>query len=559
LYTEAEIKEAGLDDFRVFLREVWKFLRLPEPTPVQLDIAYYLQHGPDKCVILGFRGVAKTWITATYAIWCLFLDPQFKVMIVSASQTHADAVSIFCRKIISGMPLLQHLEPRPGQRDSGIAFDVGPAGPDVSPSMKSVGITGQLTGGRADLILPDDIEIPKNSATQLQREKLLEAVKEFSAVLKPGGKVKYLGTPQTEDSLYEKLPERGYEIRIWPADIPEKPDLYRGRLAPIIMRAIARGVPALAPVEPSRFPMPELRSRMAEYGRSGYALQFRLDTSLSDIEKHPLKARDLIIEGLDDEMAHMKYVWGHESRIDDLPSWGLPGDCFTTAAYRVPEMGRYHGCVMAIDPSGKGKDETAYSIVKLLNGTMFLVANGGFLDGYGDATLRALSALAKHYRVTDAVSEENFGGGMFSSLLKPHLPGVQWAEDVWHSQQKEKFICDTLEPVLLSHRLVVSRRVIEADRQMVDNDQQKYSLIYQMTRMHRDKGALAHEDRLETVAMAAQFYKEQMDRDQDAVIKAREEDALVQSLAAFQEGMGLSALLGLTAGNPSNLLWNGPR
>ncbi|WP_270994138.1 phage terminase large subunit, partial [Listeria seeligeri] len=99
---------------------------------------------------------------------------------------------------------------------SNLAFDVGPAQPDQSPSVKSVGINGQLTGSRADTIIADDIEVPKNSMTVVQREKLAELVKEFDAVLKPGGEIIYLGTPQTEESLYNKLPERGYVIRIWP-------------------------------------------------------------------------------------------------------------------------------------------------------------------------------------------------------------------------------------------------------------------------------------------------------------------------------------------------------
>ena len=40
-----------------------------------------------------------------------------------------------------------------------------------APSVKSVGITGQLTGSRADLMILDDIEVPGNSLTELMREK----------------------------------------------------------------------------------------------------------------------------------------------------------------------------------------------------------------------------------------------------------------------------------------------------------------------------------------------------------------------------------------------------
>ena len=92
-----------------------------------------------------------------------------------------------------------------------------PASAHQAPSVRSVGITGQMTGGRATIIVADDVEIPSNSLTQVRRERLAEAVKEFDAVLVPGGEVTYLGTPQTEMSLYNQLPQRGYDIRIWPS------------------------------------------------------------------------------------------------------------------------------------------------------------------------------------------------------------------------------------------------------------------------------------------------------------------------------------------------------
>jgi hypothetical protein len=52
-YTQEEIEATGLDDFRVFLRQVWDYLGLPPPTPVQNDMAYNLQHGPRRFTAHG--------------------------------------------------------------------------------------------------------------------------------------------------------------------------------------------------------------------------------------------------------------------------------------------------------------------------------------------------------------------------------------------------------------------------------------------------------------------------------------------------------------------------
>ena len=194
-----------LKDFRNFMYLVWKHLNLPDPTPVQYDMAEYIQNCPRRAIIEAFRGVGKSYITAAFVVHQLLLDPQKKFMVVSASKQRADDFSTFTQRLILELPICQHLIATSEQRWSKIAFDVRPALASGSPSVKSVGITGQLTGSRADIIIADDIEVPNNSMTQMMREKLGEAVKEFDAVLKPDGKILYLGTPQCEILLFEPV------------------------------------------------------------------------------------------------------------------------------------------------------------------------------------------------------------------------------------------------------------------------------------------------------------------------------------------------------------------
>ena len=198
-----------LSDFRKFLFVIWKHLHLPDPTPVQYDIAYNLQHGDKRMIIEAFRGVGKSWVTSAYVVWLLYMNPQLNILVVSASKTRADDFTTFTLRLINEMPILQHLIPHSDQRQSKISFDVGPANASHAPSVKSVGISGQLAGSRADVIVADDIEVPNNSMTQGMRDKLSEAVKEFDAILKPDGRIIYLGTPQNQESLYNKLPDRG--------------------------------------------------------------------------------------------------------------------------------------------------------------------------------------------------------------------------------------------------------------------------------------------------------------------------------------------------------------
>lgn len=537
-WTEEQIAKAK-EDFRVFIYMVWKMISLPDPTPIQYDIANTLQNLPnDRFIIEGFRGVAKSFITCAYAVWTLWRDPQKKVEIVSASKDRADANAIFIKRIIYTLPFLAHLKARPDQRDQQNLFDVGPAVPDISPSIKSVGISGQLTGSRADLLIADDVEVANNSGTQTQRDKLNEAVKEFDAIIKPKGQIVYLGTPQNEMSLYNELQQRGYKCRIWTVLYPEslsEREFYGDRLAKIIANKYDENPDLYAgkPTDPRRFDEEEIYKRRLSYGKAGFALQFMLNTNLSDQEKYPLKVQDLMIANLSLEEANLKWYWSNDRqlRINDLPCVALKGDYFYEPQGRSSEVYEYTGTVMAVDPSGRGKDETSYAIVKYLNGYLFLMEVGGTKEGYSDSTMRQLANKAKMYGVNEIVLEGNFGDGMFSKLLTPVINAIHPCRitEVKNYAQKEARIIDTLEPVMMRHKLIVHKQVILDDYQVYENTP-AYSLIYQMTRLSRDRGALAHDDRLDALCMAVAYWLEVMDRDEEQGVLEQMEARLEQWL-----------------------------
>ena len=542
----------ALRDFRNFTYLVWQHLGLPEPTPVQYDIANYLQNSPRRCIIEAFRGVGKSYITAAYVVHQLLLDPQLKFMVVSASKARADDFSTFAQRIIVELPICQHLVARDGQRWSKIAFDVAPAKASGSPSVKSVGVTGQLTGSRADIIIADDVEVPNNSMTQMMREKLAETVKEFDAVLKPDGKIIYLGTPQNEMSLYNTLINRGYEMRVWPARYPtlERAEkAYGGRLAPLLYDTIQTNLEAVYghPTDPKRFTDDDLLERELSYGRSGFALQFMLDTSLSDQDKYPLKISDLMIYSCDKDTAPEKLVYGIFKQLDHLPNVALSGDRFYAPEDTIGRS-EYSGSVLAIDPSGRGSDETAYAVVKMLNGFLHVPAAGGIAGGYSDETLKTLVDIARIHKVNVVLIESNFGDGMFTELLKPHMQKSYpvTLEEVRHTKQKEARIIDTLEPVMNQHRLVIDPKVIQRDYETVQHlppeKAARYMLIYQMTRITRQRGALAHDDRLDVLAMAVQYWVDQMAADADSAIKERKVELLEAELDKFMSNINTSSI-----------------
>lgn len=538
---EQRIKE----DFRVFLVLVWRHIGLPDPTPTQLDIASFLQRGPNKICIEAFRGVGKSFITSAYVLWRLLNNPQLKFLVVSASKSRADAFTTFTMRLIQEMPILAHLKPKPEQRNSRIEFDVGPATADQSPSVKSVGITGQLTGSRADEIIADDVEVLNNAATADMREKLLDRTKEFSAILKPldSARIIYLGTPQTEDSIYNKLPET-FVTRIWPALVPTKAeaDKYGDSLAPYI-RKLMSTQDSGSSTDPVRFSDTDLMERMAEYGKSGFALQFMLNTQLSDTERYPLKIRDLIIMDIPPDKAPMKVDWlpDYKRELKDLPNLAMAGDRFYAPAATADMFHEYTGTVMSIDPSGRGKDETGYAVIKMLNGFLYVRRAGGLPGGYDAKTLQTLAMIAKEEGVNHVVIEANFGDGMYTSLFAPVIGRIHpcQVEEVKHSTQKERRIIDTLEPVMNRHKLVFDPQVVKDDYQTAqayDGDSKfTKSLFYQMTRISSDRGSLKHDDRLDALSIAVNYWVEQMGQDADRGIRRERADLLDQELTKFMD------------------------
>lgn len=527
-----KVEKAMREDFRVFLYYMFQHLGL-ETTDIQNDIARWLQHGPDYAVIMAFRGIGKSWLTAFYVLWLLFCNPQVKILVVSASQTRAAQFTTFCLALIKEVPWLRWLYPRKDQRASSENFDVAPARPDQSPSVKAAGITGQIVGSRADVIVPDDVEVPTNSATQTMREKLRSAIKEFGAIIKPGGKIKYLGTPQNEESIYFELEGLGFSIRIWPSEYPDKERerLYAHRLAPFVANGLKRDKKPGDPTEPVRFDLADLAKRRIIWGRNGYALQFMLDSSLSDEDRYPLRLADLIVTGLDRERGPETIAYGRDERLmlKDIHILGFARDRFYKPASVSEAYAPYTSIVAFLDPSGRGLDEAALCISAGLNGRVFILKVKGWLEGFAEETLSEIAELCVEFRVKVLRIESNFGGGVFGATIRPYLdaawakfnkgkpPGQQGQTGVEEERagntQKELRIAEILGPATQQHRIIVDEAVFREDYESIlrmdkveEDKRRDYSLAHQFSHLTTEKDCLAHDDRLDCFAGAVNYW-----------------------------------------------------
>jgi hypothetical protein len=152
-----------------------------------------------------------------------------------------------------------------------------------------------------------------------------------------------------------------------------------------------------------------------------------------------------------------------------------------------------------------------------------------------------LAKLAARYKPNKILIEANFGDGMFTKLLQPHLMR-HWpvsCEDIKNHAQKERRICDVLEPLLNSHRLVISQALVQKDYESTNAYLSEgacfYQLFYQLTHITRDRGSLRHDDRLDALAIACSYFAQAMAADTEKKVADARQSALDAELRKYMQ------------------------
>ena len=221
-------------------------------------------------------------------------------------------------------------------------------------------------------------------------------------------------------------------------------------------------------------------------------------------------------------------------RITDLPSVGFSGDYYHRPAFIHGEWPELDGCVMFVDLPGKGSDETAYAIVGQLNGNLY-VLKWVRMRGYR-RVLEGLAKAAKRRNVNRSPR-----GPVQQGMLQPPAafsagaPSIRLT--VRSNVQKERRIINALEPVMNQHRLVINRSVIEQDSRGRDDESVEtslaYQLFHQLTHITVEPKCLQHDDRLDALAGAIQYWNESLAIDEDRAIKERQAELWDLELEAY--------------------------
>lgn len=493
-----------------------------ELTDMQRDIARYMQHGPQKSMVAAQRGEAKSTLAALFAVWSLIQDQSYRVLIVSGGEKQASDVAILIIRMIDTWGLLCWLRPdksrgdRTSYENYDVHIDLKPL--DKSASVACVGITAQLQGKRADLLIPDDIETTNNGLTAGNRELLLLRSRDFAAI-NTHGKTLYLGTPQTKDSIYRTLAARGFEVRVWPGRVPtaEEELRYGNTLAPFVLNMIQAGAARTGfgldgnkgeVTDPGRYTEEDAIGKELDFGPEGYQLQYMLDTALADAMRTRIKLSDAIVAALGTDAAPdtLYYAASPQHRVQSVPEL-----IKTEVLYNVAGAGDillpYQHKMMIVDPAGCGGDEVAFACGGALNSYIHLFGVGGLQGGLIEANCNTLIDIAEEFGITNIVVEANMGHGTASMLLMQAVAKRKLSigvADLYAKGQKERRIIDTLGPVFRRHKFVLHARAVEMDMEYCAKypreKQALYSALFQLSGITYDRGSLAKDDRADAIA-----------------------------------------------------------
>lgn len=165
--------------------------------------ALYSDTNERQGLLMAFRNSGKSTIVGLFCCWVLYTNPSLRILVMAADHALAKKMVRNVKRIIEQHPLTRHLKPARLDQWASDQFTVNRPLELRDPSMLAKGIGANITGLRADLIICDDVEIPKNCDTPLKRQELREKLEELDYILTPEGLQLYIGTPHNFYTIYQ--------------------------------------------------------------------------------------------------------------------------------------------------------------------------------------------------------------------------------------------------------------------------------------------------------------------------------------------------------------------
>jgi hypothetical protein len=382
-----------------------------------------------RLLLMAFRGAGKSTLVGLFCAWQLYRAPDTRILVLAADHALATRMVATVRRIVGRHPLCTTLLPDHAEGSwASDRFTVARPAVLRDASMMAAGISGNITGARAEMIICDDVEVAGNCDTPAKREDLRERLTEAEFVLVPGGTMLFVGTPHCADSLY--------------AEDGDRPPLagYRRLVLPLLDR---EGHSAW----PERFSDEEVAKLRTRVG----PLAFRRQMLLEPVAEEAARLDPALIAPY---AAEPDYREANGRGVLTLMGTRLvSGGGWWDPAFGRPGSGTKPGQGDASVVAATYADATGRHY---LHRVAYVTHDPGAADDPATQQCRAVAAIARDLLLPVMRIETNGIGAFLPGLLRQELSraGVTCAVKEMTSRiPKEQRILGALDPVLAARRL----------------------------------------------------------------------------------------------------------
>ena len=161
--------------FQIFIA-LWNKMQGRHTPLLHFEIADWLEDqwhtGNRELLLMAFRSCGKSTIAGLFCAWLLYKNPNLRILVVAADLILARKMVRNVKRILERHPLTGRLKPSRPDQWAGDKFTVRRSREYRDPSMLARGISGNITGSRADVIICDDVEVPNTCDTAEKRSVL---------------------------------------------------------------------------------------------------------------------------------------------------------------------------------------------------------------------------------------------------------------------------------------------------------------------------------------------------------------------------------------------------
>lgn len=248
---------------------VWNQTQAQTTPIVHLQILRWLETSwnasDTRLLLMAFRSCGKSTLVGIFAAWLIYRNPNMRIMVLAADTILARKMVRNVKRIIERHPLTSHLKPSKLDQWASDRFTVNRDHELRDPSMIARGITSNITGSRADIIIYDDVEVPNTCMTLDKRTELRERLSESTFILSAGGTQLYVGTPHCYDTIYATDQA---------SQNPDQSDAFLDGFADLRVPIVnADGESAWA----ERFPLSDINALQRQVGPNRFASQMMLE------------------------------------------------------------------------------------------------------------------------------------------------------------------------------------------------------------------------------------------------------------------------------------------